>query len=78
MNAPNLPDRFYIAVAAEADEDDLVADIVYDGQQIADVRRVGGRWEVTFYCPASDRLRLPADEFVAVMQDALRRLQPSD
>lgn len=67
---------FYVAVAAEADESDLVADIVFDGRQVADVRRVDGNWLVTLYDPVgAEGYSLPLDGLREALDDAANRLK---
>jgi hypothetical protein len=54
--------EFYVAVAAEVDEGQLVADIAYAGEEVASVRNVGGTWMVTLYVPVgADRADVPLD-----------------
>lgn len=68
--------EFYVAVAGESGEPDLVADIVFSGSQVADVRRVAGTWIVTLYdASGSDGFRLPLDGFLAALRDASERLR---
>ena len=52
MTEPSGTEYFYVSVAAEVDEPDLVADIVFAGRQVAAVRRVAGVWTVTLYDPS--------------------------
>lgn len=66
---------FYVSVAAEANEPDLVADVVFSGRQVADVRRVDGSWTVTLYDPFGHAgFRLPLDGLIAALGNAAERL----
>lgn len=67
---------FYVSVSAEADEQDLVADIVYLGQQVADVRRVEESWTVTLYDPfGAEGFSLPLEGLRTALDDAAQRLR---
>jgi hypothetical protein len=75
MNDP-ASETFYVAVLAAADEADLIADIVFAGQQVADVSRIDGCWTVTLYDPSgAEGFKLPLVELRAALRDAARRLQ---
>jgi hypothetical protein len=76
MTDENDPERFYVAIAAEADEPDLVADIVFAGQQVADVRLIDGSWIVTLYDPfGAEGYRLPLEGLRDALEDAAKRLK---
>jgi hypothetical protein len=71
----NPDKRFYVAVAGEPDSDELIADVVFEGEQVADVRRAGDAFVVTLYAPlASNSLTMPLLDFVAALNDAQQRL----
>jgi hypothetical protein len=75
MNQDEISNGFYVAIAAEVDEEDLVADIVFAGQQVADVRRLDQVWTVTLYTESgADEIRLPLDGFLAALRQAAERL----
>jgi hypothetical protein len=75
MTEPSGTESFYISVAAEADQPDLVADIVFAGQQVADVRLVEGVWTVTLYDPrGSEGFKLPLDGLRSALREAAERL----
>ena len=77
MTDPSGTESFYVSVAAEADEPDLVADIAFAGKQVADVRLVDGAWTVTLYDPSgSEGFKLPLDGLHAALRDAAERLEP--
>lgn len=76
MTESNSPSNFYVAISAEADEPDLVADIVFAGQQIADIRLVEGSWLVTLYDPfGAEGYRVPLDGLRDALDDAANRLK---
>ncbi len=78
MTGPDAPDGFYVAVAAEADEPELVADIVYGGHQVAAVRSVAGEWVVTLYDPFGvEGFSFPLDGLRRALEDAAVRLARS-
>lgn len=66
--------EFYVAIAAEADEDDLVADIVYDGDQVASAARVDDEWVLTIYAGASRERSVPLAGMLRALQEAAERL----
>lgn len=67
---------FEVTVSGEANEDELIADVMYRGRGVADVRFVDERWVVTLYVPpGSDRLAVPLQGFRAALDDACRRLE---
>jgi hypothetical protein len=69
----------YVAVAAEADEHDLVADLVFRGQQVADIRRQEAQWVVTLYDPLGvEGFRVPLTALRAALEDAATRLGAAD
>ena len=75
MTEPSGTDSFYVSVAAEADEPDLVADVVFAGRQVAAVRRVDGVWTVTLYDPSgSEGFKLPFDGLRTALREAAERL----
>jgi hypothetical protein len=75
MAEADSDDAFYVSVAAESDEPDLVADIVFSGNQVADVRRVDGTWTVTLYDGFGvEGFRLPLHGLLAALSDAAERL----
>lgn len=43
--------EFEVTVSGEVDEDELIADVIYRGRGVADVRHVEDRWVVTLYLP---------------------------
>jgi hypothetical protein len=67
--------RFYVAIAAEPDADDLVAHIVLDGDQIARATRQDGAWVLTLYdCAGPGERRVPLDGLISALQEAVERL----
>jgi hypothetical protein len=67
---------FYVSVLAAVDEDDLIADIVFAGRQVADVRIVAGKGVVTLYNSAgAEGSGMPLDGFRAALDEAVDRLQ---
>ena len=77
MTEPSGGEGFYVSVSAEADEPDLVADIIFAGQQVADVRLGDAGWTVTIYDPfGAEGFRLPLDGLRAALADAAARLKP--
>ena len=67
---------FYVSVAAEVDQPDIVADIVFAGRQVADVRLVEGVWTVTLYDPrGSEGFKLPLDGLCNALREAAVRLR---
>jgi hypothetical protein len=76
MTEPDGDDTFYVAIVAEADEPELVADIVFAGNQVADVRLIDGGWTVTFYDPfGAEGFRFPLDGLRAALTEAAERLR---
>lgn len=68
--------EFEVTVSAEVDEDELIADVIYRGCGVADVRHVEGSWVVTVYVPASsDRVTFPFQGFLASLEEARARLE---
>jgi hypothetical protein len=75
VTEPSGTESFYVSIAAEAGEADLVADIVFAGRQVAAVRRVAGVGTVTLYDPAgSEGFELPLDTLRAALREAAERL----
>lgn len=76
MTESRETESFYVSVAAEADEPDLIADIVFAGQQVADVRLVEDVWTVTLYDrQGSEGFKLPLDGLLGALQEAADRLR---
>jgi hypothetical protein len=67
--------RIYVAIAAEADADDLVADIVLEGEHVASVERAGDRWELVIYMAKdAHEARLPLADTLAALDEVTERL----
>lgn len=68
--------EFEVTVSGEVDEDELIADVIYRGRGVADVRHVEGRWVVTLYLPpSSDRFALPFLGLLRALAEARERLE---
>jgi hypothetical protein len=68
-------ERFYVAVAAEVDEDDLIADVVFEGVGIASVHRRGDALSATFYVSSGrPSLTVPLEGLLVALNEARRRL----
>lgn len=68
--------EFEVTVSGEVDEDELIADVIYRGRGVADVRHVEDRWVVTLYLPpSSDRFALPFQGFLQALAEARERLE---
>lgn len=66
---------FYVAIAAEADQNDLVADIVYGGDHVASATRVDGEWVLIVYDIGGEgRRQLPLAGILGAVQEAAERL----
>jgi hypothetical protein len=66
---------FYVAIAAEADRDDLVADIVYHGDHVARAMRVDGELVLSIYDVGGDgRRQLQLVGVLGAVQEVAERL----
>lgn len=73
MTTTSDDQRFYIAILASPDESGLIADIVYAGQQVADVRLINGTCTVSLYGDAG--LSLPLEQFCSALKSAADRIR---
>jgi hypothetical protein len=67
--------EFEVTVSGEVDQDELIADVIYRGRGVADVRYVDEQWLITLYVPpGSDRRELPFQAFLRALEEAHERL----
>lgn len=65
----------HVQIIAEADAEDLIADITYRGDQFASVLKIDGEWQFAIYDKDSDsERRIPFRAFVKSLTDVAGRL----
>lgn len=77
MTQPRPPQEFYVAISLEADQPEPIADIVFGGQGIGDVRMIEGEWKITIYAGnGTPACQLPFGGFLDALIEANLRIRP--
>jgi hypothetical protein len=66
--------QFEVLVALEADEDLPIADVLFRGAQVADVRKVAGEYRCNLYAVTDKDGAVPVDALVEALARAKRSL----
>jgi hypothetical protein len=66
---------FEVLVALEADEDVAVADVVFGGVQVADVRKTAGEYRCNLYAVTATEGAVPVDALIEALNRAKQSLE---